>query len=175
MASADFAGPRVTFREWTPDLLPAFMAIATHPLVVETLRDDEQPTAEAIEQSLDLWRTTTPRNRYEFAIMVGGQAVGTCGLARVGIPGRHAQLGYALHPDHWGRGLATEAAALLLDFGFGELGLHRIEADTVGLPASDRVLEKIGMRREGVSRRSAWVRGAWHDQNNFAVLAGDAR
>jgi RimJ/RimL family protein N-acetyltransferase len=59
------------------------------------------------------------------------------------------ELLYSLEPAHWGRGLATEAAARLLDHGFGTLGLARIiaRADTPNL-ASQRVMQRLGMRFE---------------------------
>ena len=51
---------------------------------------------------------------------------------------------------HWGKGYATEAAAAMLDYGFGTLGLNRMHAHhMVGNPGSGRVLEKIGMTFEG--------------------------
>src|SRR5207248_1777762 len=62
---------------------------------------------------------------------------------------RTAELGYMLGRDSWGRGIAAEAARLLLDFAFGELGLHRVFAVVdEDNPASIRVVEKLGLRRE---------------------------
>lgn len=69
---------------------------------------------------------------------------------------RRAELGYWIALDCWNRGYATEASRPILDFGFGVLGLRRIEArHFVRNPASGRVMEKLGMRREGVERDAA--------------------
>jgi len=60
------------------------------------------------------------------------------------------EIWYLVDPEFWGRGIATEAVKQLLDFGFGELALHRIWASCLPEnPASERVLQKVGMGREG--------------------------
>jgi len=66
---------------------------------------------------------------------------------------RRAELGYWIAVDCWNRGYATEASQRLVDFGFETLGLHRIESrHFLRNPASGRVMEKLGMTREGVER-----------------------
>ena len=71
----------------------------------------------------------------------------------------------------WGRGIATEAARLLLDFAFGKLRLHRVFA-VVGddNPASIHVLEKLGLRREARHVKDAYERGEWLTTMIYAVL-----
>ena len=66
---------------------------------------------------------------------------------------RRAELGYWIALDCWNLGYATEASARIIDFGFEELGLHRIEArHFIRNPASGRVMQKLGMQQEGVER-----------------------
>ena len=66
---------------------------------------------------------------------------------------RRAELGYWIALDRWGRGYATESSQRIVDFGFEFLGLHRIEArHFLRNPASARVIEKLGMKHEGVER-----------------------
>ena len=79
--------------------------------------------------------------------------------------------GWIIHPDYQGRGYATEAAQVLLSYGFLGRGLRRITAgcDT-GNPASFRLMERLGMRREGHLRQSQWIGGAWHDEYLYALL-----
>jgi RimJ/RimL family protein N-acetyltransferase len=81
-------------------------------------------------------------------------------------------IGYALHPDVQGRGLAAEAAAELLAIGFRDLGLRRITADAYADNiASNRVLRRIGMRHEATIRaKSLGKDGAWLDDNMWALL-----
>ncbi|MGC4892900.1 GNAT family N-acetyltransferase [Micromonospora sp. DT31] len=89
---------------------------------------------------------------------------------------RTAELGYVFHPDHGGRGLATEAAGTALDWGFGEFGLHRVMARChAGNAASARLMARLGMRREARHVRSYLFRGEWADQLVFAVLADEWR
>ena len=80
-------------------------------------------------------------------------------------------LGYCLHSDVWGRGYATEASLTLLRLGFGQLDLHRIATTCdVDNGASARVLEKIGMQREGRLRHSTLLRGEWRDHYVYGIL-----
>ena len=71
----------------------------------------------------------------------------------------------------WGRGYATEAARAILAYAFRDLDLHRVYATcrpaNVG---SSRVLEKLGMRREGHLVQHRWMKGRWQDSLLYAIL-----
>lgn len=85
---------------------------------------------------------------------------------------RRGELGYVLARAGWGHGYATEAAAVLLAFGLGEGGLHRISATCDPQnTASARVLEKIGMHREGLLHEHFLVRGQYRDRLLYAAVA----
>jgi RimJ/RimL family protein N-acetyltransferase len=82
-----------------------------------------------------------------------GTLMGAIGLACIDARHRHAEMGYWLGRPFWNLGLATEAARAVLRFAFDTLDLERVFAHHfVRNPASGRVLEKIGMVREGVLR-----------------------
>jgi RimJ/RimL family protein N-acetyltransferase len=85
-----------------------------------------------------------------------------------------ASIGLRVVPSHGGRGYGTELAGRMLSFGFGDLRLNRIEAD-VALENQPclRVMEKIGMRREGVARECIFAQGRWWTEARFAMLASD--
>jgi RimJ/RimL family protein N-acetyltransferase len=84
---------------------------------------------------------------------------------------RSGELGYELHPDHWGHGYATEAGRAVLDLAFRELGLHRMTARIDALnTGSAGVLRKLGMRQEAVLVENEWFRGRWSDEVDFAIL-----
>ena len=85
---------------------------------------------------------------------------------------RTFEIGWAFDPRHHGRGYASEAARALVAYGFGTLGLHRIIATCQPEnPASYRVMEKIGMRREGHFRQCiARDDGSWWDELFYAIL-----
>ncbi|WP_049760461.1 GNAT family N-acetyltransferase [Deinococcus deserti] len=90
-------------------------------------------------------------------------------------PGQsRAELGYWLGVPYWGRGYASEAVPAALNFGFGTLALHRIQATVFPRnPASARVLEKAGFRREGLLRGDAKKGGTFEDLILFARLRSD--
>jgi RimJ/RimL family protein N-acetyltransferase len=82
-----------------------------------------------------------------------GTLIGATGL-EVDAQHRRAELGYWLGVQHWNKGYATEASLAMLRVGFSTLDLVRITAHHMPRnPASGRVLEKIGMQREGVLRQ----------------------
>jgi ribosomal-protein-alanine N-acetyltransferase len=84
------------------------------------------------------------------------------------------ELGYWIGKPYWGRGYATEAAAAVLDFAFGPLALHRVEATHFTRnPASGRVMEKLGMRLEGVFRDAHRKWGRYEDIAQRAILADE--
>ena len=77
--------------------------------------------------------------------------------------------------SEWGQGLATEAAGAALRFGFGELGLHRVDAmHLVRCERARRVSDAIGMRHEGTLRERIHKAGRWEDVALCAVLANDS-
>jgi ribosomal-protein-alanine N-acetyltransferase len=85
-----------------------------------------------------------------------------------------AELGYWIAMDHWGLGYASEAARAVVRFGFDTLGLNRIYAHyLVRNPASGRVLERAGMRREGVLRQAVRKWDKLEDIVICAVLRED--
>ncbi|MEV5484863.1 MULTISPECIES: GNAT family N-acetyltransferase [Streptomyces] len=89
---------------------------------------------------------------------------------------RQGGIGYVFHPDHAGHGYATEASRALLRLGFEELQLHRIQAELDGRnTASARLLERLGMRREGHLRENEFLDGEWADEVIYAMLAREWR
>jgi len=82
-----------------------------------------------------------------------------------------AEVGYVLHPAHYGHGYATEAVGALLRLGFEDLGLHRVAARCDGRnTASARVMERAGMRREAHLVQSEFIKNKWTDELIYAIL-----
>ena len=87
---------------------------------------------------------------------------------------KQGAIGYALGVGYRGQGYATEAAQGLMGYGFASLNLHRIYADTdSGNPASWRVMERLGMRREGYFREAIFRDGEWLDVLIYGILAAE--
>ena len=109
-----------------------------------------------------------------FAILEGEEIAGRINLTDViRGPLQLANVGYFFDRRRNGKGLATAAVAEIVEFAFGEAGLHRVEAGT--LPdnvASQRVLEKNGFERFGVARKLLLLGGEWRDHVLFERIAG---
>ena len=84
---------------------------------------------------------------------------------------RRGELGYMVAREQWNRGYCTEAVRALMGFGFSTLGLDRIQAMHFPRnPASGRVMQKMGMTREGLLRQYVSNRGAREDIVMYAIL-----
>jgi len=105
-----------------------------------------------------------------------GRLLGNCTLFALNSQCRRAELGYGLRHDAWGQGYMHEALVPLLAYGFGELGLNRIEADIDPRNrASARSLERLGFRLEG-HLRERWIVGTEvSDSALYGLLAADWR
>ncbi|MGA9531507.1 MAG: GNAT family N-acetyltransferase [Anaerolineales bacterium] len=86
-----------------------------------------------------------------------------------------ATLGYDLAHEFWGRGIGSEAARRVLRFGFGNMGLNRIEAPTIeDNHESVRLLEKLGFTREGIRREYTLEDdGEYHNSAMYALLLSE--
>ena len=101
-----------------------------------------------------------------------GAVIGTCTLYALDRQSRRADCGYVLLPSAWGKGYASEAMAALLDWGFDELDLHRVEADIDPRNlASARMLERLGFKHEGHLRERWIVGGEISDSWLYGLLA----
>tara|TARA_R110001592_G_scaffold36070_8_gene121902 strand:+ start:1433 stop:1975 length:543 start_codon:yes stop_codon:yes gene_type:complete len=102
--------------------------------------------------------------------------VGLIALKLGSLKFENGEVWFKLSPNMWGKGYCTEALKLVLAFGFDELKLHRIEAgcavDNVG---SARVLEKVGMTKEGRKRKVLPLKTGWSDNFEYAILDADPR
>ena len=99
-----------------------------------------------------------------------GDVIGLCGIV-VLHGSEQGEIWYLVRPDCWGHGVAAESARVLLWIGFSEMNLHRMFATCLPEnPASSRVLEKIGMRREGHQLMNLKIHGVWHDSSLYAIL-----
>ncbi len=96
--------------------------------------------------------------------------LGSIGL-KVNKRNQNAELGYWVGKPYWGRGYASEAGRAVLRYAFAGLGLHRVCAGCFpDNPASVKVLEKLGMTREGYLRGHLRKRGRFRDVIIFGIL-----
>lgn len=170
-------GQLVVLREFRPDDIDDVLALIADERVTRWLSFDSRgrADAEAMLTGVAQRRQVAPRTEYYLAVTPAGGDDRCVGFVRLAFDGvSAAKLGYAVAFDSWGRGYATDAARTLTDYGFRELGLHRVSAaigpDNV---ASLRMAERLGMTREGVIRHHVFTNGAWRDSVLYSVLADE--
>ncbi len=179
---------RLDLRPHRPDDLEDLFAFHSRPEVVRyvpwPLRDREQTKA-ALQVKLGQVALTAPGQWLVLAIELRetGTVIGEVLLKWASDTDRQGEIGFALHSDFHGRGLAAEAARAVLRLGFEDLGLHRICGVCIeGNVSSVRLLERLGMRLEGRLTQSVFFKGEWADQlvlamveDDWRQVAGDAR
>jgi ribosomal-protein-alanine N-acetyltransferase len=112
--------------------------------------------------------------RWGVARRADDKLLGTVTLINFDFDHRRAEVGYALGREHWGNGYVQEALHALLDYAFGVLELHRIEADVDPRnAASIRTLERLGFQREGYLRERWHVGGEIFDGLFYGLLRPD--
>lgn len=112
-----------------------------------------------------------------FVITYQGAFVGQMNVSNV-VHGvlKSCTVGYWVDREYAGRGITPTALALVIDHCFDAVGLHRVEVDIrPENAASLRVVEKLGLRREGYYERFLDIDGGWRDHVAFAVTAEEAR
>jgi ribosomal-protein-alanine N-acetyltransferase len=111
---------------------------------------------------------------YAIELKSGGELIGAAGCYWASQTNRCMECGYWLAEPFWGRGLATEAARALIQHVFASYEVERVQAHFIeGNATSGRVLEKAGLRFEGVGRRALFHRGRFWDIHNYAALRGE--
>ena len=114
-----------------------------------------------------------PRSRFVFAVFdkKDNQMIGSGEINLRDFTNRIGEIAYIINPDYWGKGFATEAAKLLIEFGFKEIHLHRIYATCDPRNSgSIKVLEKIGMTLEGKMRENLLIKNEWRDSFLYSIL-----
>lgn len=173
------SGPRVRLRGPRPEDADDVFALFSDAAVMRywssaPMRAPEQARGK-IEEMLDAFERREMLN-WLVADRRDERVIGSCTLFHFDPRHRRAEIGYALRSDLWGRGLASEAVALALDWGFRNLALHRIEADIDPRnEASRNLLARLGFRPEGVLRERFFVGDEPTDSELHGLLVQDWR
>ena len=138
--------------------------------------NSEEDTREFIQMAItSADKQPCEKNYFAVVLKGSGQLIGGCDIS---IEGTCGHIGWIIHRDYWRQGYCTELATELLRFGFKELNVRRIitscDAENVG---SYRVMEKIGMRREGLFIEAAPAhkqsKKMYGDELFYAMLKGE--
>lgn len=168
--------PRLVLRPFQPSDARAVQQLAGAAAVAEMTLNIPHPYPDGAAES---W-IATHRPAWDdgtdaaFAIAApDGELRGAIGL-RLNRDHRRGELGYWVGQPFWGQGLATEAVRRVLQFAFEELALNRVQASHLPRnPASGRVMQKVGMTREGLHRERYLKDGRFEDVIEYALLSRD--
>ena len=110
---------------------------------------------------------------YGFGVFAGGYFAGEVTLSSIQRgPFQSAFIGYWVDQARAGQGLVPEAVVVTLQFAFESLGLHRVEISIIPRnQSSRRVVEKLGIRMEGVAERFLEIDGNWEDHARYAITS----
>ena len=102
----------------------------------------------------------------------GNKPIGTIGLDSINSKDHHAEFGITIgEKDYWSKGYGTEAAELIIRYGFEQLNLHRIDSFAFSFnERSLRLHRKVGFIQEGLRREAWYSDGKYHDEVLFGLL-----
>ncbi len=127
------------------------------------------------------WLATQYKSEKHFSVAIvikdGDRHIGNCGFNDIDYANRKAVFGILIgEKDEWDKGYGTEAARLLVDYGFNQLNLHRISLQVYSNnPRAIRAYEKAGFTREGTMRESYFRNGRYYDTLIMAILNAEWR
>ena len=106
-----------------------------------------------------------------YAIEVNGEASGGIGVhPQEDVYCRNAELGYWLAEPYWGKGIVTQAVKQIIEIGFKNFDITRIYARPYGPNlASQKVLEKAGMKKEAVLKNAFFKNGEYLDEVIYSI------
>lgn len=167
---------RLILRDVLPDDVDGFLAYMADPAYIRHLPLDpvDRADVQALVDRVLLRQRPGPRDRYFLAVVErsSDRLVGEAIFKRLSEV--EGEMGWAVAGPDQRRGFATEIGRALIAFGFDDLRLHRLIARCeIGNHASERVMAKLGMVREGVLREHLFARGRWWNSAQWSVLSGD--
>lgn len=159
--------PRLTLRSARPDDLEGMHAVLSDPRATLWW---STPPHETLEQTA-AWlegMIANGRDHPDFVIELNGRVIGKAGFYEM------PDIGYILHPDVWGQGLAAEAVGAAIDHVFGTRDIETLTADVdPENAASIRLLERLGFIRTGSRARTWNIGGVWKDSVYYALSRAD--
>jgi [ribosomal protein S5]-alanine N-acetyltransferase len=134
--------------------------------------NSEAETIDFVHKAMDDAKRN-PQSRFLFVIetLKDHTLIGAAEINVRDACNQSGEIGYLINPKFWGKGFATEAARLLIGYGFKQLSFHRIYATChPENAASTKVLEKAGMTKEGTLRDHLKMNDGWRDSHLYSIL-----
>jgi ribosomal-protein-alanine N-acetyltransferase len=166
--------PRLSLRQFRPDDADAMHECFTDAEAMRFWHHPAHARRIETERAVRSWIDCTPAYYRVWAVADArsDRCLGMVNYHDGHIRNKRVAVGYIINPARHRQGIATEAVSAVLDFCFGQLGLHRVQAfiDPDNAP-SRALVEKLGFRREGLLCESLRVGGVWRDEIVYALLA----
>jgi ribosomal-protein-alanine N-acetyltransferase len=164
----EIATSRLVLRSARPEDLEAVHALLSDPRVMEFSSRLPHTTLEESRAWLESMLAGGP-DHPDFIIELGGAVIGKAGFYSM------PEIGYLLHPDHWGKGYGTEAVGAAVDHVFRTRpDLEAVTADVdPANAASIRLLDRLGFQRTGYADRTYLVGGVWKDSVYYTLTRAD--
>ncbi len=168
--------PRLMLRPLEDRDAPAFSGYRSDPEIARFQGWEAPYSLAQAGQFIDEMKSTlpgTPGDWYQlaFELKSSGEVIGDCAFQTLRDDARQAEIGVTLSRQFQGQGYALEGLGRLLEYLFDELGLHRVRANVDPQnQASIRLLERLGFRHEGCFIESWFLKGAWVDEDWYAML-----
>jgi RimJ/RimL family protein N-acetyltransferase len=171
-------GQRVRLRGTREDDLPTLARWLMDPEIRSTQSNIVLPLSEATARELIAGWSKNEGTDIGFSIeaLDSERVVGHTGLFGGSVKDRDRSVGIYIGPPFLNQGYGTDAMRLMVDYGFRELGLHRI--DLTVLSFNTRAIaayRKVGFVEEGRAREAVFHDGQWYDRVSMAILAGEWR
>ncbi len=165
---------RLCLRSLTANDADGIFAVFGDPEVIQYWSTPALPDVQAAALLIkEINESFVSRHLFQWGVCTheSSEIFGTCTLKHIDWPNRRVELGIAIGRSAWGKGYGREALAGLLQFAFGTLNLHRLEADID--PANTRsiaLFESLGFHREGLLRERWHIHGQILDTLMMGLL-----
>jgi [ribosomal protein S5]-alanine N-acetyltransferase len=170
---------RTVLREWEPDDAADMFVWRSDPEVQKYNSEPMRDVTEATALIDEIRGDYSAQRGINWAVTLrgDGRAIGLFGFVSWERGHYRANIGYDLRRDYWGRGIATEALNSMLGFGFTNMHLNRVEAQTIAdNHESVRLLQRCGFRRDGLRRAYSLEHdGTYHDGAIYGLLRHEYR
>ncbi|MFN6982814.1 MAG: GNAT family N-acetyltransferase [Brevundimonas sp.] len=156
--------PRLVLRRARPGDVDDLHQVFSSPEAMRWWSTMPHETREKTAEWLDSMIAADPEVGDDFVVEAQGRVIGKAGFWRL------PEIGYILHPDYWGRGLATEALTAVIDHVMATRDIATVTADVdPANAASIRLLTRLGFQQTGAASRTWLVGGVWMDSLYFGL------
>ena len=175
MRNPFLTGKRIYLRPLDNEDLDRCLRWINNPQITSTLTM-RFPMSRAQEES---WILSHYKDHSDLPLAIvvkdGDQHIGNCGLHSIDYVNRSAEFGIMIgEKGQWGKGYAPEAAQLIIDYGFKQLGMHRIFLHVYSHnERAQRAYEKVGFKHEGTLREAYFRDGRYYDDLIMSILESE--